>query len=779
MSDLQIALNTSTPTPPPVGFLALYSKIDGKWYQQDSNGIESLLDSPPLVSSVAGKTGAINLVKADVGLASVNNTSDANKPVSTRQQAALDAKLGVVIPALAVTKTANAVTKPLRVDVADWHPAARKHWLYGTHRSWNTEALNTATRGSKMTGPAKFAVVLELSLLSIYDLTEPSAPLWRSRTVIGASSAAMLNGVLVIVTGTGLVVDNYILDSIDNAPNYTTATTPAIVNNTVNSVAITTRSGAPLDNNGVPKPTIAAFTDGGPSIIHNDGTVANLTYTEVMSNSSQYGGFTTNGGLWYGSRHIGTSSVYVLEYTTIPQATTSAAPDALYTVISQMRPNVSLYILNEAASNTVTTELVAGKYIGNPSGLTIIHRNPTTPANGMVAYINSLYNTGYMVGDIRRCVLANVDNASLTLTNGTVIPDRSVKNSTGMTVVGTITQTVNAGGVNVYSGFSAANYFSEASHADWNALGTGDFSIIMSGVKWGTAGTSRGVFTWGDGITVGSIGLFISTANKITLYIHNGASYTANSFTVTQALTDTAEHVLVMSRTSGTVSFIVDGMLQAGTLAGSAALTVSNSAGALLIGNGVGALAAPWTGGQVRNVRISATVPTAEQSLFIAQQENALNGGTLALLSADAVTALDYNKKADLLSVETAAGYDYVNGLRVVNKGVAKTDVTDMGFDRIQKDATHVYINTPAISVREALEADAADTVRPTVLTKLTAVGTTLTFPKGFTPIRVNAATGTYVSLSTNTPQFDGFLYSLQSGVINGTVYDVEMKEVA
>ncbi|HJP81025.1 MAG TPA: hypothetical protein VJ841_01355 [Candidatus Saccharimonadales bacterium] len=47
------------------------------------------------VTSVAGKTGVVTLVKADVGLANVDNTSDANKPVSTAQQAALDGKVNV------------------------------------------------------------------------------------------------------------------------------------------------------------------------------------------------------------------------------------------------------------------------------------------------------------------------------------------------------------------------------------------------------------------------------------------------------------------------------------------------------------------------------------------------------------------------------------------------------------------------------------------------------------------------------------------------------------
>jgi len=45
------------------------------------------------VDSVAGKTGAVTLVKGDVGLGNVDNTSDANKPVSTAQQTALNLKV--------------------------------------------------------------------------------------------------------------------------------------------------------------------------------------------------------------------------------------------------------------------------------------------------------------------------------------------------------------------------------------------------------------------------------------------------------------------------------------------------------------------------------------------------------------------------------------------------------------------------------------------------------------------------------------------------------------
>jgi hypothetical protein len=45
------------------------------------------------VQSVAGRTGAVVVTKADVGLSNVDNTSDVNKPTSTAQQASIDLKM--------------------------------------------------------------------------------------------------------------------------------------------------------------------------------------------------------------------------------------------------------------------------------------------------------------------------------------------------------------------------------------------------------------------------------------------------------------------------------------------------------------------------------------------------------------------------------------------------------------------------------------------------------------------------------------------------------------
>jgi hypothetical protein len=76
----------------------LQSAIDGKASAahqhpiSDVTGLQSALDAKQptissFVASVAGRSGAVTLTASDVGLGSVNNTTDANKPVSNLQAA--------------------------------------------------------------------------------------------------------------------------------------------------------------------------------------------------------------------------------------------------------------------------------------------------------------------------------------------------------------------------------------------------------------------------------------------------------------------------------------------------------------------------------------------------------------------------------------------------------------------------------------------------------------------------------------------------------------------
>lgn len=90
-----------------------YDGSVGKWKNVASQ-------SAP-VSSVAGKTGAVTLAKADVGLDNIDNTSDVSKPVSAAVQTALDGK-----------ETAGAVAA--HEAASDPHPTASYAIMVGGGR---------------------------------------------------------------------------------------------------------------------------------------------------------------------------------------------------------------------------------------------------------------------------------------------------------------------------------------------------------------------------------------------------------------------------------------------------------------------------------------------------------------------------------------------------------------------------------------------------------------------------------------------------------------------
>jgi hypothetical protein len=100
------------------------------------------------VTSVAARTGAVVLTSTDVGLGNVNNTSDANKPVSTAQQTALNLKANLASPALTGTPTAptaTAGTNTTQVATTAFVTAAVTAGGSGTTNLGVTTAASTVT----------------------------------------------------------------------------------------------------------------------------------------------------------------------------------------------------------------------------------------------------------------------------------------------------------------------------------------------------------------------------------------------------------------------------------------------------------------------------------------------------------------------------------------------------------------------------------------------------------------------------------------------------------
>lgn len=135
------------------------------------------------VTSVAGKTGAVTLAKADVGLANVDNTTDANKPVSAATLTALNGKAatahthaagdiasGTVAPARLGGGTANNTTY-LRGD-GQWATPAG-----GGGGNGYVFTLRNITDQAAITAAAFDVIIVRSVATSMLTVTLPAAVL--------------------------------------------------------------------------------------------------------------------------------------------------------------------------------------------------------------------------------------------------------------------------------------------------------------------------------------------------------------------------------------------------------------------------------------------------------------------------------------------------------------------------------------------------------------------------------------------------------------------------
>jgi len=175
---------------------------------------------------------------------------------------------------------------------------------------------------------------------------------------------------------------------------------------------------APIDPaTGLQVPIIAVATDGGVSVIKDDGTVVDTTdgnaYNTVF--------FTDDNRLWLGRAGAG-----IIEY-----------GDIFTADVSSVTWRDGYYGTNTLSSNLFLTSdgadrfdlLVTGAAAAtNGDRLAFISENPTTSSEGMVAYTTSTYNTGWMNGDIKGAFLSDTDDTDLVesgelVTNGTFDTD--------------------------------------------------------------------------------------------------------------------------------------------------------------------------------------------------------------------------------------------------------------------------------------------------------------------------------------------------------------------
>jgi len=314
------------------------------------------------------------------------------------------------------------------------------------HTSWYNETLNTATRGSRREFPAVAVIVAETGKVTIYDGDDPDLPMWMVyNDTVTFSTVYALNGKLVIGrTGSAysggyqLPIFDFIKDKVNVLATVGNGLFPfgisdrdningglyinndgygQIVEGTINDVAMTVLSNAPIDSaTGLPVPTIAVATDGGTSIIKNDGTVIDIT-----PYSDDYVAFDNN-NLIIG-RGDGSSIVYAGPMPSADIAETSwrAQSDVTY-FGAPTAANIDVYTstydpgnLTGVTKNAFSFDSSIGKVV--KFDLNTINANST-----MVAYATTSYNTGWMHGDIKGAFLSDTDTTNVTggniVTNG-------------------------------------------------------------------------------------------------------------------------------------------------------------------------------------------------------------------------------------------------------------------------------------------------------------------------------------------------------------------------
>lgn len=111
MSLIRMAETTEPATPPSGKIYVWYNAADSVWKYKDDTG--AVFPFSAGVFSVNGEVGNVVLDKADIGLGNVDNTSDANKPISTATQTALDGKQPIDsdLTAIAAVSTNGLLTR--------------------------------------------------------------------------------------------------------------------------------------------------------------------------------------------------------------------------------------------------------------------------------------------------------------------------------------------------------------------------------------------------------------------------------------------------------------------------------------------------------------------------------------------------------------------------------------------------------------------------------------------------------------------------------------------
>ena len=413
-----------------------------------------------------------------------------------------------------------------------------------SHTSWYNEQLGTPERGTRKEFPAVAVCVIEDKKLTIYDGDDPEMPMWMRfytynsvMTMIGGNqdqdmrAVTAINGTIIVGNTVGdynhggIVEINFITDDALNTSHSVQkywnlgiklrnqsggnrywmpiATRSFLHSNsgiTKHSLAVTVRPNAPIDPmSGMPKHIIAVATANAISVKLENGYITDIT--ESGTGAFQSVDFTESGGIVYSATGYMTSVIQV-----------PTADDNQATMNTQDR--IRLYQYNAYAdalhvskgwASPLMRQVVAMKdnvvamSRNDSNGFTLLQEAPTRDSTqyGMVCYITSKFNTGWLPGS---CKVATL-----------LAADTKMYSSTG-----------DNAGVREYVNYDGGNKVSNGS--DWSGAQSSQSSTPPTGWTAGNGATFK--IETGNG----------AIGNYIRLYNENNGGAGPNSY-MYQAIT--------------------------------------------------------------------------------------------------------------------------------------------------------------------------------------------------------------------------------------------------
>ena len=432
------------------GNITVSGNVDGRDIAADGtklDGVEASAD----VTDAANVTAAGALMDSE--LTNIAAIKALNQGVATTDEVAFD------------NTTLNAIAKDISdtaVDVFVYDTSKDSDggaWRKRTqHTSWYNEAASS-TRGARKEFPAVAVIVAESNQVTIYDGDDPDMPMWmvfdkNAEDMLGGanpsggswlSGVEAVNGNISVSSESGYAPHLFNVNFISEIGNmwhyadgkyrykgnistrndadgfYVEDSSASLVFLYCRDVAITVLPNAPIDSvTGLPVPTIAVATDGGVSVIKDDGTVVDITAGA-------------------GSNYNGVSWIDITEnYNLIFEQDSSSNPRAVFCI-----PIPTADRTTQTSDGNITDKVIMKFYANGshvpypcfngggvvdaigmagdnqalrsqPGDLTLLEPNLADPEQGKVAYIASDYNTGWMNGDIKLATLSDTDDTNVT-----------------------------------------------------------------------------------------------------------------------------------------------------------------------------------------------------------------------------------------------------------------------------------------------------------------------------------------------------------------------------